>query len=284
MRRSEPRGRESAADGAGRVSRRRLVGGITGAVAAYGLGAASWALTGDTVTRRLGGEGTPFVPDAPEGAVRLERIRSKARGREVGLFTAVPAGHGDGAGLPVCLVMHGASATTADFRGFGLPRFLSAAVAAGARPFVLAGVDGGRIRWERSGADDPQAMLREEVPGWLRERGFDPARPVLWGWSMGGYGALRLAASAPSSYRAVAAFSPAVARSDALMRDAPALRGVPLGVWCGSDDALLGEVRALVAALTRPPQVLDISPGGHTRSYWNAHTLTAFAFLASHLA
>ena len=66
-----------------------------------------------------------------------------ARGQTVDLFTAVPAGYGDGAGLPVVVILHGASATAKDFQPFGLARFLTQAVRDGAEPFVLAGADGG---------------------------------------------------------------------------------------------------------------------------------------------
>ena len=64
--------------------------------------------------------------------MRLEQVYSHARGQKVDLFTAVPHGHGDGAGLPVCLILHGVTATPSDYQGFGLGRFLTAAVS-GAR-------------------------------------------------------------------------------------------------------------------------------------------------------
>ena len=50
---------------------------------------------------------------------------------DLDLFTAVPAGHGEGAGLPVVVVLHGSSASAAQLRGFGLGRFVTAAVEAG---------------------------------------------------------------------------------------------------------------------------------------------------------
>src|SRR5207245_2671905 len=99
------------------------------------------------------------IPDVPLGQERLVQVASKARGRSVGFWTAVPAGLGDGHGLPVCLVLHGASATTADFSRFGLGRFLTDAVRSGVPPFVLAGADGGSTGWEPTSGDDPQRML-----------------------------------------------------------------------------------------------------------------------------
>lgn len=207
-------------------------------------GGALWEVAGEPVWDRVRPGPRSVVPSAPEGKVTLDQVQSAARGKRIGLFTAVPAGHGDGAGLPVCMILHGASATTANFREFGLPRFLTAAVQAGARPFVLAGADGGAIRWSSSGSDDPQRMLTDELPGWLAQRGFGEIR-AGWGWSMGGFGVLSYAAANPGSLRAAAAFSPAVYGTDALMSGPAALAKTPLGIWCGTEDALQPNVQRL---------------------------------------
>jgi hypothetical protein len=61
-------------------------------------------------------------------------VHSQARGKTVDLFTAVPHGHGDGAGLPVCVILHGVSATPKNYQAFGLGKFLTAAVERAARP------------------------------------------------------------------------------------------------------------------------------------------------------
>lgn len=268
------------------VTRRRLLLGGAGAAGLAVAGGTGYALMPRGWKGRLGllPDPDPYIPDAAEGVVRLETVRSAARGQDVNLFTAVPAGHGNGGGLPVAVVLHGASATAADFQGFGLGRFLTAAVEAGAEPFVLAGADGGVLRWEPSGADDPQRMVLDEMPAWLEERGFDAGRRALWGWSMGGYGALRVAEVDPGWASAVAAFSPAVSAGDAVFTGADALAPVPLGVWCGTDDSFYDEVKALVSTLPEPPEVESYGEGGHTRAYWNDQTLDAFAFLARHLA
>ena len=207
------------------------------------------------------------------------------RGRDVDLFTAVPHGYGDGAGLPVVVVLHGASATASRFQDLGLPRFVTAAVQAGAEPFVLAGADGGALRWEPDpdSSDDPQAMVVDELPGWLTDRGFDAGRRAVWGWSMGGYGGLRLAESYPSYARAVAAFSPAVEPGDEAFAQADRLVEEPLGIWCGTEDALYGNVRGFVATLPTEPVIASYSSGGHTYEYWNEHTVDALTFLSSRL-
>jgi predicted esterase len=238
----------------------------------------------DTVRQRFEDDGPDgVVPDAAPGDERLETRRSQARGRDVDFYTAVPAGQGDGRGLPVCLVLHGATATAADFEGFGLGRFLSDAVARGAAPFVLAGATGGRLRWEPDGDDDPQRMLHEEIPRWCDERGFDASRLSAWGWSMGGYGALRLAQVHPGFLRAVAAFSPAVSPGDRVFADVERLDGTPVGLWCGRQDGFFEPVRKLEAVLPEPKAAGDYQPGRHTRGYWNRVTPAAFDFVAAAL-
>jgi pimeloyl-ACP methyl ester carboxylesterase len=233
-----------------------------------------------------GGDRGPdgVIPSEPPGDERVENRRSAARGKDVAFYTAVPADHGDGRGLPVCLVLHGASATADDFPGFGLGRFLSAAVAAGAPPFVLAGATGDRLAWRPGPSDNPQRMVREEIPAWCAERGFDADRVAAWGWSMGGYGSLLLAEAFPGWLRAVAAFSPAVRDGDDVVAGAQRLAGTPVGLWCGRSDDFYDDVRALERALPERPAAGGYDKGGHTRGYWNRITPAAFAFVAAALA
>ncbi len=268
------------------LTRRRLLTGLVGLGGVAAAGGVGYVLAPPRLKARLGLGPEPFVPDAPEGQVRLETVTSQARGRDVQLFTAVPHGYGDGAGLPVAVVLHGASATAADFQPFGLARFLTAAIEGGAEPFVLAGADGGVLRWEPDpeSDDDPQAMVVDEMPGWLSDRGFDAERRALWGWSMGGYGSLRVAELHPDWARVVAAFSPAIGSDDAVIKDVAALVGLPLAVWCGTEDSFIDPVRQFVAALPEPPEIASYGEGGHSRVYWNDQTLDAFGFLAKHLA
>lgn len=264
------------------LSRRAVLGGGLGT----GLGL---VLGGLTSCDRGGPEQLPQaaldeIPKVPQGRIRLEHLPSAARGRTVGLFTAVPDGHGDGAGLPVCLVLHGASATTADFERFGFGRFLTAAVRAGTSPFVLAGADGGSHYWRADGSDDPQRMLTDEMPSWLSSRGYDASRLAAYGWSMGGYGSLLLAESHPSLLRAVAALSPAVAKDDPLVAGVRALDPQGLGVWCGQQDPLYDSAQAIVAAVPGGPAIAHFASGKHTRIFWNSITPEAFAFVGRRLA
>ena len=237
------------------------------------------------VRERLGLEPEPFVPEAPEGQVRLESVRSATMGA-IELFSAVPAGYGDGADLPVVVVLHGSSASAAALRDFGLARFVTAAVRAGTPPFVLAGTDDGPAGWVAGGGADPAAMLREELPGWLEERGWDAGRRGLWGWSRGGYGALRLLADEPAWSSAVALFSPALGEDDPLLAQPGGLEALgdqPWGLWCGEDDPFRAGASALAAAAPVPPDPDVAGDGGHTRAYWNDQTLAMLAWLVDGL-
>jgi poly(3-hydroxybutyrate) depolymerase len=257
--------------------RRRIV--LSGAA---GLVAAAAAAVGGS---RLFGEPSPVVPDAALGDERLEQRHSAARGRTVDFYTCVPAGHGDGRGLPVCLVLHGGSKTARDFPALGLGRHLTAAVERGAAPFVLAGATGDRLAWRPApGGDDPQRMVHEEVPQWCAGRDFDASRVAVWGWSMGGAGALLLAEAFPGFARGVAAFSPAVAPGDAVFSGADRLRGTPIGLWCGRDDPLYRDVRALHQRLPEEPVVGGYTGGRHNFGYWSTLIPAAFAFVAHALA
>jgi enterochelin esterase-like enzyme len=265
------------------VSRRTLlVGGLAGtAVAVAGT---AYAVSPIRVRKLVGLGPDPYIPDVPEGRVTLETVHSDARGHDVDLFTAVPHGYGDGAGLPVVVVLHGASATASRFRGLGLAKFVTAAVQEGAEPFVLAGADGGPLGWHADeNGDDPQAMVVDELPDWLSERGFDSDRRAVWGWSLGGYGALRLAETYPTYAEALAVLSPAVQPDDWVFEHKDQLVEQPLGVWCGTEDALYRNVRGLVASLPTEPVIESYSSGGHTYEYWNEHTVDALTFLSSRL-
>ncbi|MGB3762492.1 MAG: hypothetical protein WA966_04655, partial [Ornithinimicrobium sp.] len=55
------------------------------------------------------------------------------------------------------------------------------------------------------------------------------------------------------------------------------------GLWCGQDDPFRDGADALAALAPRAPDPDVAGPGGHTRSYWNDHTLAMFEFLGRSL-
>lgn len=264
-------------------TRRGVLLASAGLAGATLTGAVGWATAPGAVKDVLGLAPEPWVPVDPEGVVRVERVGSVAMGEDVDLFTAVPHGFGTGEGLPAVVVLHGASASAAELRGFGLGRFVTAAVRAGTPAFVLAGTDDGPVGWTSGGGSDPPAMLREELPRWLEQRGFAADRRALWGWSRGGAGALGFAAAQPGWARSLAMFSPALGAGDPLLDRLGGLDRLPVGLWCGEDDGFLEGTRAVADALPRQAEVAVFEPGGHTRVFWNDHTLAMFDWLVGHL-
>jgi S-formylglutathione hydrolase FrmB len=148
---------------------------------------------------------------------------------------------------------------------------------------MLAGATGDRLSWRPHGDDDPQRMVHDELPAWCADRGFNTSRLAVWGWSMGGYGALLLAETFPGFVRSVAAFSPAVTPGDAVFRGVDRLTGTPIGLWCGRDDGYLAEVQALHEALPEAPAAGNYGAGRHNFVYWSTVLPAAFDFIATTL-
>lgn len=220
------------------------------------------------------------IPDVPAGPVTVERVRSSARGRIVHLVDMRPAGAP--ANLPVCLALHGRGADARSFVGMGVPQFLTAAVRAGVPPFAVVAVDGGDSYYvARAPADDPLRMLVTELPAWLAERGL-PVPAGAFGISMGAFGVLRLARE--QDLGAVAVIGPALFRdwaeakgrdvfrderqwaANEPLRHTAEIAGVPLGVWCGTDDPFVDAAHQLVDRTE--PETAAIGPGTHEDGYF----------------
>jgi S-formylglutathione hydrolase FrmB len=232
---------------------------------------------------------------------RVRRFHSAARGRTVEVVAVWPSG-ADPARLPVCLALHGRGSRARDMVRMGLLETLDAVVRAGTPPFAVVAVDGNRDSYwiARTSGDDPQAMLRGELPGWLPAFGLPAAAPrAAWGISMGSFGALVCARG--SRLAAVAAMSPALFTSwgDAAARHAfrdeqawaaneplrhldalpPRLR---LGVWCGAQDPFVPAAREL--ARRGHARVASFGPGGHDEQYWRDALPAVVRFVGGQLA
>jgi S-formylglutathione hydrolase FrmB len=268
------------------LSRRSaLIGGLggLGLVTAAGAGALADVLPGGARLRHLLGLTGPDgrIPDAPAGPVEVDRVRSAARGTDVDLLVIRPA---DSPGeLPACLALHGRGAGARSFLDMGLPRFLTAATRAGVPPFAVVAVDGGESYFvARDDRDDPLRMLVAELPEWLDERGL-PAPVAAFGISMGCFGSLRYARER-QELRAVGVVGPALFRSWAEARQRNVFRderqwaaneplrhtediaGIPLGVWCGTDDPFADAARELIDRTS--PSVAVVGPGAHENGYF----------------
>ena len=281
----------------GRMPTRRafLFGGLggLGLMAAAGAGALADVLPGGPRLRDWLGMTGPdgHVPDVPAGPVQVERVRSTARGRDVDLIVMRPAGAP--ADLPVCLALHGRGEGAQSLVRMGMPKFLTAAVRDGVPPFAMVAVDVGERYLVPVGGDDPLRMLVDEVPAWLGERGL-PAPTTGYGISMGCFGILRWARE-QHQVDGIGLVGPALFRSwaDAKGRNAfpnerawaaneplrhtKDIAGIPLGVWCGTDDPFVDSARQLVARVE--PEVADIGPGRHEGGYFLRVTPDVMRFI-----
>ncbi|WP_425559990.1 alpha/beta hydrolase [Leifsonia poae] len=215
-----------------------------------------------------------------------------------------PPGSRAGNTLPVLIVLHGYSG---DHRssfgsGQGLDRFLAQAVQRGAAPFAVAAVEGGNTYWHRrASGEDAGAMVTDEFVPLLAAQGLTTDRIGLMGWSMGGYGALRLAGRlGPSRVAAVAAESPALwhhaGETARGAFDDPAdfaantvfgrqreLAGIPVRIDCGTGDGFYEAARDYADSLS-PNPAGGFTAGGHDSAYWRRVAPSQLAFIAQHFA
>lgn len=276
-----------------------LLGGLGAlATAAAGLGVARGGLLPEHGAVPAG------VPATKPGRLVSGSFASAARhGIRTSWTVAYPPGPGRD-GLPVLVSLHGRGADhRASFAGsLQLHRFLAEAVEQGSPPFAIAAVDGGDHEyWHPRRDSDPAGMVIEEFLPLLAHQGLDTRRIGLFGWSMGGYGALYLAGRLGRQRAAVAiAESPAIwhdagqsaagAFDDAEDFDKHAifgrfrlLEGIALRLDCGDADGFAAVTRDLRAALS-PTPAGGISPGGHDAEYWRSQAAAQLRFAADRLA
>ena len=225
------------------------------------------------------------VPDVVPGERLTGSFVSAAMGGvETGWALSLPPGAG-AAGLPVAVYLHGRDRDHRDaFDGIGLDRFLAAGAAEGVPPFAIASVDGGADGfWHARSGGDAEAMVFGELLPELAARGPAVERVALYGFSMGGYGALLLSAGHRDRVVAAVAASPALWRSfeeaqpgaydDAadferndVFRLRDSLTGLPLRIDCGNDDPFAPNVAAFIDGLAAEPAG-GLQPGLHTDGF-----------------
>ena len=251
------------------------------------------------------GERAP-TPASEPGPMVSGSFASAARsGIDVGWTVAYPPGASASDALPVCIAMHGRGGDHAwPFTALDLQYFLAEAVTARGVPgFAIAAVDGGEaVNWHRRrSGDDPAAMITDELMPLLTARGLATDRPALWGWSLGGYGALLLASSlGPRHVGAVVAASPALwdtfaSTGPGTFDDDPdftanrvssrqdQLEQVPLRIDCGRDDPFAPAVRRLRDALQPTPDG-GLSAGCHDEAFWTRSAAAEIDFLGHQLS
>ncbi|MBO3130278.1 alpha/beta fold hydrolase [Dermatophilus congolensis] len=153
---------------------------------------------------------------------------------------------------------------------------------------TVAAVDGGRHYWHRhNNGIDTAAMVVDDFLPLVAALGLDTDRFALTGVSMGGFGALRLAAQlGPTRVMGVGVVAPALRRTPlenpTLMFDnkrafeannpfgkLEQLREIPCAIACGKQDAFYAASKAMAAALPGTPTIFD--KGGHTTRYVASH-------------
>ncbi len=295
-------------------SRRAVLVGSVGVLAAGAVGAGAGVYEGVLPGRPqlqdllgLNGE-AGRVPDVAPADVEVGSFVSGRRGGvETGFTVVSPLGAA--AGLPVVVALHGRGSDHRSLVGprFRIERFLQDHVDRGGTPFAIATVDGGQSYWhERPSGEDAGAMVVEEFLPLLAERGLRAGptdRIGLLGWSMGGYGALRLAGQlGPGRVAAVCAVSPAMwddpeDASRSGFADAAEyerftvqgrqedLDGIPVRVDCGTGDQFYRAVEGYVDDFPSPAEVIStFEPGAHDPDYWRRMIPSELDFLGEHLS
>ena len=286
-------------DEAGRISRRALLtsaAGVVAGVAGAGVLVEQDVLPGRSrVYRALGlnGDGAPFPEELPPGELLTGSFTSRhSGGAPTPWVIARPRGVAL-EGLPVLVALHGGSGDhTTPFDTMALDRYLGAAVEGGLPPFAIASVNGRVSYWRpRPDGTDGGRMVTEELLPLLEERGLDTGRLALYGWSLGGYGALRLAGMGRLTPRAVAVSSPALQELD-LAEDPDSLdvvghperlAEVAVRIDCGRGDPFYPVVHDFVDELSPPPEG-SFGAGGHTPEYWRTVAPEQIEFVGRRLA
>jgi len=252
--------------------------------------------------RLFGCGSAPSIPPS-DYVVTTGSLQSSAMHAAVPWEVAMPrSGHGEGP-LPLVLALPGEGGNQHDFAtGNGL---LGYATAAGMRMcFVSVGDVGSTYYHPRTDGTDYFSFIVEELLPTIEQRfqvGGSRARRGVYGWSMGGFGALLIAQKRPELICAAVGSSPAVFPSyDAAITGHPAtfdsaadwarwgvwdhaatMGRVPVRIDCGEEDPFGATANALLRRI--PGAIGQVGSGCHKTSFWRRTATTQLQFLASQL-
>jgi enterochelin esterase-like enzyme len=206
-----------------------------------------------------------------------------------------PTGHIEGEYLPVALALHSSYGNADEMIGLGFPERLDALISAGKTPpFALASIDSMNGFYEKKGSRDYGKVVAVEFLKVLRDRGLNTSRLGIIGWSMGGWGAFRLAQhELHNKVRVISAIStpcysswktwPSYERADmtkaqftaANFYHHPGLLAKPqIYMFCGKSDGFYKGNKAFAKVLDKAKGVrkpkTHFSAGDHSRDYWQS--------------
>jgi S-formylglutathione hydrolase FrmB len=240
-------------------------------------------------------------------------LASKLLGRRLDEVGIVPRGDER---RPLLVLLHGRNDRTGPYSLMppktGPESMLSDALFAGLAELgqdapVVVLLNGGQHSWyhDRRSGRWASMILDDAIPDAIRRFHARPGRIAIGGISMGGYGALHLAALRPQEFCAVGGHSAALyesykasapvafdnaadfARND-VFKAARKGRFHRMPVWIdgGSEDAFHNADAAFVSVLRARGVGVNyrVWPGAHTASYWRAHMGEYLRFYASALA
>jgi S-formylglutathione hydrolase FrmB len=240
-------------------------------------------------------------------------LASKLLGRRLDEVGIVPPGD---AQRSLLVVLHGRHDplphASSEARTSGPESMLSNALFAGLARLgkdapVVVLLNGGQHSWYHDRRDGrwSSMILDEAIPDAIRRFHARADRIAIGGISMGGYGALHLAALRPHEFCGVGAHSAALYKSYGASApvafDSAAdfarnnvftaalegrFDGLPVWIDSGTNDPFHAADDTLASLLEARGAQVDyhVWPGAHTGSYWRAHMAAYLRFYASALA
>lgn len=220
----------------------------------------------------------------------------------------VPEGADDDSDRPLLVFLHGRSGDSETY--VDDEDFFSALEEEGDRAPIVAFPDGGDSSYWHDRAEGAwgKYVVEEVVPEVAEKFGASTDRVAIGGISMGGFGALNLAAQHPGLFCAVGGHSPALFlsggesaagafddaadfdRNDVIStarEDPGAFAGTPVWLDAGKRDPFVPGVAAMRDALTAHGADVTVKSdwkGGHEAEYWDAHWDEYLDFYSAALA
>jgi len=216
--------------------------------------------------------------EAPNGQLLSISVGSLVYNAPVPVSVYLPPCYAEStAPVAAIYLLHGAHADETQWPDLRVQPEVDAAIARGARPFVVV-MPGGEYA---KGRDYEVFVLSDLLPAIESQFRVSAVRSsrAIGGLSLGGYWALKIAFKHPELFAAVGGYSPLVSRG--LGDDPLALASAPNGLNSlrialdvGDGDPLRDESKLLARTLLAHGVAvsLTIQPGTHNRAYWRAHT------------